>query len=270
MTQKTLFSRPLIKLFCIIVIPIAAYLAFLGFPWLLAAVGKPSVRFYVTIISRSDPIRDRVTVEYAIRDLCRLGPEAKNAVPVLKNLLQNKELMESKNAVNDYEAAETIEMILLALGKTGREAKDAIPEILLAANHPIPDVREHALIALGGIGLGTPEVLATLTKALKGKDESYRENCVCAYAAWALGKLGPEAKAAVPALIEVSKKVDYGKFLLAQDARWALSKIGTPEALAAANPNLGDGLPEDLLQLMKPAHVSRSLWESPPFWVRDP
>ena len=269
MTQMALFSRPLIKLFCIIVIPIAAYLAFLGFPWLLAALGKPSVRFYVTIISRSDPIRDRVTVEYAIRDLCRLGPEAKNAVPVLKNLLRNKELMESKNAVNDYEAAETIEMILLALGKIAREAKDAIPEILRAANHPIPDVREHALIALGGIGLSTPEILATLTKALKGKDESYRENCVCAHAAWALGKLGPDAKAAVPALIEASK-ADHGKFLLAQDARYALSKIGTPEALAAVNPNLGDGHPEDLLQLMKPAPVSRSLWESPPFWVRDP
>jgi len=269
MTQKALFSRPLaIKLFCISVIPIA-YLAFLGFPWLLAAVGKPSVRFYVTIISHSDPIRDRVTVEYAIRDLCRLGPEAKNAVPVLKNVLRNKELMESKNEVNDYEAAETIEMILLALGKIGREAKEAIPEILRAANHPIPDVREHALIALGEIGLSTPEVLATLTKALKGKEESYRENCVCAYAAWALGKLGPEAKAAVPALIEASK-ADRGKFLLAQDARWALSKIGTPEALAAANPNLGDGYPEDLLQLMKPASVSRSLWASPPFWVRDP
>ncbi|PYT10341.1 MAG: hypothetical protein DMF60_00390 [Acidobacteria bacterium] len=268
--MKAFSSRPLaIKLFCISVIPIA-YLAFLGFPWLLAAVGKPSVRFYVTIISRSDPIRDRVTVEYAIRDLCRLGPEAKNAAPALKILLQNKELMECKNAESAYEAAETIEMILLALGKTGREAKEAIPEILRAANHPIPDVREHALIALGGIGLSTPEVLATLTKALKGKDESYRENCVCAYAAWALGKLGPEAKAAVPALIEVSKDMGHGKYLLAQDARRALSKIGTPEALAAANPNLGDGYPEDLLQLMKPAPVSRSLWESPPFWVRDP
>ncbi|MBN2453282.1 MAG: HEAT repeat domain-containing protein, partial [Candidatus Omnitrophica bacterium] len=113
----------------------------------------------------------------AAEALGRIGQAAKDAVPALVKALGDKNDVVRKNA------AET-------LGRIGPDAKDAVPELIQA----VDDIGNAAAEAIGKIGL--PAVPA-LIQALKDKNYFIRDE-----AAEILGRIGPAAKAAVPAIIQ--------------------------------------------------------------------
>ena len=148
--------------------------------------------------------------------LGELGPDAKTAVPSLVNSLDDED--------NGVRWATTI-----ALGEIGPDAKVAVPALIKALGDKALEVRMRAAQALGKIGdeaaapaltkaLKDHELVAihahyalakitskpqehvpSLIEALKGKAEDWT---VRSNAAEALGEIGPDAKAAVPALTE--------------------------------------------------------------------
>jgi HEAT repeat protein len=106
-----------------------------------------------------------------------MGARAKSAVPNLFEALKDPQL---------YEAS------MKALEKIGFDSKDAIPALIEALKYE--DLRAYAADRLLNIG---PEAVPELIRALEGEYGPIRE-----YAAWILGKMGPEAEAAIPALTE--------------------------------------------------------------------
>jgi HEAT repeat protein len=89
-----------------------------------------------------------------------------------------------------------------ALGKMGSPAREAVPALQeAAAKDPDPDVQCVAKDAIRLIQQGTNQDVARFVGLLKDKDENVRM-----LAAKALGKMGPAAKEALPALKEVAEK----------------------------------------------------------------
>ena len=119
------------------------------------------------------------------------------------------------------------EMVVEALGLFGQEAKEAVPKLIeiLADEDEYGWVRHKTLGALANIG-PEPGVVEALTDVLTGETPGDQTE-----AAKALGKLGPGAKEAVPALIEALSVRDPG-WRLNTEAAYALGDIG-PDATAA-------------------------------------
>jgi len=98
-----------------------------------------------------------------------------------------------------------------AIGEAGPAAKDAAPALIKAFKTIGQEGRMDFLAeALGKMG---PAGIDTLIAALRGGDAETRNR-----AAWALGWLGPDAKAALPALINATKDADPTVRFLAEDA----------------------------------------------------
>ena len=139
-----------------------------------------------------------------------IGPDAKTAIPVLAELLKDKDVRVAA---------------AYALGGIGPDAKIAIPvltELLKDKN-----VRVAAASALGGIGPDAKTAIPALTELLKNKDFNVRVTRETA--ARALGEIGPDAKTAIPALTELLKDEDsYVRFAAAS----ALGEI-SPESKTA-------------------------------------
>jgi HEAT repeat protein len=119
--------------------------------------------------------KDRgVRVQAAIA-LGKIGPRARNAVPALFEALKDPQI---------YEASmEALEII-------GLDSKEAIPALIEALK--CKDLRTFAAERLLNIGT---DAVPELIKALEGDYGPVRE-----YAAWILGKMGPDAEEAIPAL----------------------------------------------------------------------
>ena len=84
------------------------------------------------------------------------------------------------------------------LGKSGKVASP--PELFAALNDETSSVRRATFEALGAIQL-TPAAVPALIEALGSRDREDRF-----HAAWLLGRIGPEAKSAVPALLAILKQ----------------------------------------------------------------
>jgi len=117
----------------------------------------------------------------AIRELGKLGPISPEILPVLKKALSssNETIQQGgASAVADFgpDAAETIPLLIALIKNSGQYSL----------------AKSEAVRALGELGQASPEVVSTLIGAL----ESYTGG-----AELALEQLGPEARAAVPALI---------------------------------------------------------------------
>jgi HEAT repeats len=98
-----------------------------------------------------------------------------------------------------------------ALGRFGAAAVRAIPVLLQAVDRGRPENRAAALYALGAIRPDPAEILPTLTYALR--DDSYE---VASAAAAAIGRYGPAAVSAEPALltaIEAAALTDYHRLI---------------------------------------------------------
>lgn len=100
------------------------------------------------------------------------------------------------------------------LGSKGSAAKEAAGPLLLALQDKYPAVRAAAEEAL--IGIGKPAV-PVLVKGLKDSEASMRMRC-----ARILGKIGPDAKDAIPALMAATKDPDT---VVYTEAKIALTKI---------------------------------------------
>lgn len=109
--------------------------------------------------------------------LGKLGPAAKQAVPVLMKVLQNEVLHDFLGVRS--EAADT-------LGKIGLEAGAAVPALIEVLKDKEWTVRSHAAQALGEIGVAALASVPALIGALKDKEWTVRHA-----AAVALGEIGP-------------------------------------------------------------------------------
>jgi HEAT repeat protein len=132
------------------------------------------------------------------------------------------------------------------LGKTGKVTLP--PELFAALNDESSSVRQATFKALGAVQF-TPAAVPTLIEALGSRDRDARF-----HAAWLLGRLGPEAKSAVPAMLGILKEpfdlnerkttrlVDWTGDSACSAAR-ALGQIGATEDVIAS---LGEMLSSDV------------------------
>jgi HEAT repeat protein len=189
----------------------------------LARVGpsaKPAVPSIVKILKVTS--EEEVTSEEArvrearVREisevLARIGPGAKEAVPELERLLTKGDY--------DFQLADALAS---ALAKQGKEGEAALLRVFL--DKPVR-YREYAAGAIGYFGekAGDESV-----KALIEELDSPNGLCTCEVIA-SLGKIGPKARKAAPALKEIMEKEiskddrpdEYCAKLL---AGWALKRV---------------------------------------------
>ncbi|MBI2267673.1 MAG: HEAT repeat domain-containing protein [Armatimonadetes bacterium] len=184
----------------------------------------------------------RRSVAYAMEGI---GPEA---VPALIEALKHQD-PSVRSAAAD------------SLWFMGPQAKESVPALLTTLGGDAPDPRSSAIRALGGIG--SCEAVPSLVAALSDEDSDIRANAgmaleemdcaptepilslaeMCSsehartrkYAAEALGKIGPEAREAIPALLLLLEEVEddweeddwESAYSIRNSAAWALGKIGT-------------------------------------------
>ncbi len=137
---------------------------------------------------------------------------AKVALPILIDLLKDK----------DNESALRLNAAF-GIGSFGRQAKNAIPALLEALNDDADYiVRVAVLAAIQHVGIPDEDVISALAQVVADKSfglDRWR-------AIDALGKFGPKATAAVPALIAALKDEE-----LKAEAAQALKKIDPTAAL---------------------------------------
>jgi HEAT repeat protein len=100
----------------------------------------------------------------------------------------------------------------------GPEAHDAVPALInVLKNDKEPEVRRLAAKALGCIST-EEQIISALIEALGDENPG-----VCEFAAYALGEIGPKAKAALPKLRELAEK-DFADYIVGTIEQ-AISKI---------------------------------------------
>ena len=167
----------------------------------LGAIGVPAVPALVEALER--PAADANVRYQAVVALSRIGPGAARAVPALLRSMSN-----SCGEVRWYS--------VLALGQIGKAAEPAIPALIDALNidYPNADMRSVLCGTLGRIGCARPEVITSLRQSLQDVDAAVR-----CQAAKALGRIGPAAREAIPALEEmVAGDTDGAACLTAAEA----------------------------------------------------
>jgi HEAT repeat protein len=136
----------------------------------------------VKTVVLTDPTEDVRTA--GLNALTLLGPRARTEVPAHVAAL--------KDELPDVRAEAARE-----LGGLGPDARDAIPALIpLTGYDPDPRVRVEAAAALWRIDHHPAKVVPTCIAALDSADEAVRF-----VAADCLGEIGPDARAAVPALL---------------------------------------------------------------------
>jgi HEAT repeat protein len=149
-----------------------AFAALLCWTWLaLVAQGQDAE----TVQRLIDQLRDKdpSVRGQAVRELNKLGPESKGAVPVLIRAFTQPDAEIRQTAAN-------------LLGKIG---KAAVPELIRALKSPEQVVRRQAVIALAKIGPDAGEALPAVAAALADRDKEIRT-----FAVAAVVKLDPEGK----------------------------------------------------------------------------
>jgi HEAT repeat protein len=146
--------------------------------------------------------------------LIHIAGPSEERVSALADLLR---LKEPCDGAAGYAASE--------LGKLGRQAKSAAPQLLDALKHTDAQVRVDAADALGRVGADPKKAVPALIGLLK--DDPERE--VRRSAAGALGEWGPAAVSAVPALRKALQGKGGGWWVAAD----AIGKIGGPDAVPA-------------------------------------
>jgi HEAT repeat protein len=207
---------------------------------LIIAIGPPAVPVLVHHLNDS----------MVIQLLGAMGPNARNGVTALKGVLgtANVEAAAALVAIGSDEAVAAAKPVLLAalkdpnspqaktavesLGQLGSRASEAAPQVRRALNAVNPDTRVQAAITLADLG-----DTATATKALAGliKDKELHGRFA---ALQKLSDMGPKAKPAVPALIEVlsdSTDTRYGERALAAAALMNIDPKNPAAAAAIQN-----------------------------------
>jgi HEAT repeat protein len=154
-----------------------------------------------------------VTDNLALLALSEMGEAARPAIPRIVRLLKGSD--------------EEMQLALLAcLGKLGTTAKEAAPAVRKCLDSGSPRVRVRAAVALLCLLPDDEKAVKAVASDLKSKRETVLED---------IARLVPKSKALVPLLVEVLKyEFSDGNLKL---AAWAVGKMG-PIAEAAA-PALG-------------------------------
>ncbi len=172
--------------------------------------GVPAVPALSKNLSSKDPAVRRASA----RTLGSLGPEAKDAVDPLARCLKD-------------EVVDVRKLAAQSLGKIGPGAASATTALAAALSDKESLVRAAAAAALGRIGEGAEAAVPALSKLLlEGADPWSRYN-----AATGLSGIGVEAKSAESALIKALSDRDSE---VRAEAAWALGSIG-PGAKAVAS-----------------------------------
>ena len=132
---------------------------------------------------------DKATKLKAMVSIAKYGNQASNALPELTKLLKEPDL-----TVQSHAAA-----AMLAIDP---ERIDATGTLVNLLRNKDATVREETAFAAGQIGSDAPPVVKELEIALQGDiSPKVRDK-----AAWAIGRIGPAARGAVPTLIDALKK----------------------------------------------------------------
>ncbi len=193
----------------------AATLARIGPP---ARAAAPSL---IRAIEHPDPRREpEILVLYAIPALGRIGPEAKAAIPVLNGLLERKnpdeffssfEVVLALDRIGAPPVRELLDAFLRGvnwavadqLAWLGSKAHKAVPALRATLTDQRPQVRFSAAVALAHIEPSATESIPVLIEALNHLDD---EELEVGEVPKALARLGPRARAALPAVIGLVKK----------------------------------------------------------------
>ncbi len=165
--------------------------------------------------------------------LARLGPQARTAVPALKDLalhdpnedtsaaaataIRMLDLQTARTVVAQHlpalwdENAEVRRRACVVLGSLGPVAKPAVAPLITMLDDEDEVVREKAIGALGSIGIPQSEVIGGLTKGLRDPASTVRYRAAAQFA-FNL----PVASATVPALMELRNDPDKSVATLAQ------------------------------------------------------
>ena len=173
----------------------------------------------ITALGTTLKDRDHRVVQAALASLATQGKAARDAVPVISNLLQHPEVATRVAAIEALgkmqpEPDQAIPLLskalkdddwsvrkasALALGPFGAKAKSAVPALFeLLHNEVDRDAARDALRQIDTVG---PEAIPVLIKSLESEESRVRF-----YAVFFLGKLGPEAKEALPALQKLKRE----------------------------------------------------------------
>jgi HEAT repeat protein len=165
---------------------------------------------------RQQAFADTFLVVNSVRTLGEFGPEARDAAPLLVDLLDVEDESVQKAATValanvDPSAGPELTPVLIArlrkdeadtdatraLARLGKAARPAIPLLAKTLRNTTlnPVIRWKAADALGAIG---PEAASVLTEVLKEVDDTL----VQSHIARVLSGMGADARAAVPALLE--------------------------------------------------------------------
>jgi HEAT repeat protein len=158
----------------------------------------------------------------AVESLKKIGPPARTVVPALVEALK-----EVDGDIRHY-AVET-------LGGLGQEAKPAMPRLIESLNDRDTDIRIQAVRALARIDPKAKEVVPSLQTLLHDSERDVRLEV--------LDALGQCGKPAVAPLIESLKDLDSNILIHAAES---LGRIGpeAKEALPALRPLLKDDIEE--------------------------
>jgi HEAT repeat protein len=159
----------------------------------------------------------------AVMALGAIGHDARPAVPALIGLLDDTDLSQATNEPPVRESA------IITLGRLGPDARAAVPALLKLEHSAAAPIRALCLAALCRIGADRRTVVPLLLKALQDPDSR-------ADAAATLAKLTPPAREAVPALVEALRAKPVAHAAEARRIKlsimYALARIG-PDAKAA-------------------------------------
>lgn len=137
-------------------------------------------------------LKPRQRAWVAARVLAKYGPKARPATGDLIEMLHSKNFHEQVAACQ-------------ALASIGSTAVTAVPKLMDLVTEGVASVRGHAAMALASIGpVEGQDIVAPIVEATKDFSSIVR-----ARALMSLGVLGPEAKSALPQLLEFLRNENY-------------------------------------------------------------
>jgi HEAT repeat protein len=208
--------------------------------WLALGEGhEVSVPLLVRELRKYDRNRPptTATTKAAAEALGRIGPDAREALPALKQLTQDDRLVfvtsvacykitgngdPSVGALIPYLSSDKVPSRLEAaksLSELGKDGKGAIPALIRALDDEIP---LGAIIALGRMKEEASPAVPALIKLVEERGD---EGTIGIEAVRTLAAIGPEAKASVPTLI---KTLDRRHHNISWESAQALGAIGPP------------------------------------------
>ncbi len=181
----------------------------------LAAIGSCAVPLLLNELQNGD----RAARQSACEVLGRMGPQAKDAVPILASLA-----VEATDADRDA--------VFAALAGIRSPARDDLIRML---RHQEGDVRRLAAKALGSMGSEAILAVSALCNAVRDQDANVRF-----WAVWALGEIGDSGREVADSLLLASLDRDA-------DVRWQT-------AATLQKVNIGESAEQVLINLLKDSH----------------